>query len=124
MRVQISLPHEESADRVNQLLLEYRREMPAHEEKEESRRMSRANHLMQNGWRKWLCRKGKGYLVHFDRRERQKLKEFFNALDTHKCGYLTVDQLEEMLLGLGLAKGFEEIKRLVKNVELAHPGRI
>lgn len=63
-------------------------------------------------------RKGKGYLVDFDRRERRKLKDFFNAMDRKKEGYISLDQLEEMLLGLGLADGIEDVKRLVNNVNV------
>ena len=63
-------------------------------------------------------RKGKGYLVDFDRRERRKLKDFFNAMDRKKEGYISLDQLEEMLLGLGLADGIEDVKRLVNNVNI------
>lgn len=63
-------------------------------------------------------RKGKGYLVDFDRRERRKLKDFFNAMDKKKEGYISLDQLEEMLLGLGLADGIEDVKRLVNNVNV------
>ena len=63
-------------------------------------------------------RKGKGYLVDFDRRERRKLKDFFNAMDKKKEGYISLDQLEEMLLGLGLAGGIEDVKRLVNNVNV------
>lgn len=63
-------------------------------------------------------RKGKGYLVDFDRRERRKLKDFFNAMDRKKEGYISLDQLEEMLLGLGLAGGIEDVKRLVNNVNV------
>lgn len=50
--------------------------------------INKTNHLLQNGWRKWLNQKGKGYLVDFDQRERKKLKDFFNTLDKNKCGYI------------------------------------
>ena len=60
----------------------------------------------------------------FDRRERRKLKDFFNSVDNRKEGYISLDQLEEMLLGLGLAEGIEDVKRLVNNVNVDQEGRI
>jgi Ca2+-binding EF-hand superfamily protein len=69
-------------------------------------------------------KKGRGYLLDFDRRERRKLKDFFNSVDNRKEGYISLDQLEEMLLGLGLAEGIEDVKRLVNNVNVDQEGRI
>lgn len=119
-------------DRVAELLQQYARNRDRDkgddgqgQQRSESRQqVGKYNHLLQNGWRKWLCKKGKGYLVDFDQRERRKLKDFFNTLDRKKCGYISLDQFEEMLLGLGLAEGFEDVKKLIGNVDLDHSGRI
>lgn len=34
-------------------------------------------YLRQDGERKWLCQKGKGYIIDFNQQERSKMKEFF-----------------------------------------------
>jgi Ca2+-binding EF-hand superfamily protein len=53
--------------------------------------MAKTSHLLQNGWRKWLQQKGKGYLVDFDQHERRKLKDFFNNIDKKKSGSIGLD---------------------------------
>lgn len=53
--------------------------------------MAKSSYLLQNGWRKWLGQKGRGFLIDFNQYERKKLKDFFNTLDKKRCGSIGLD---------------------------------
>ena len=53
--------------------------------------------------RKWYISRGKSHVLHFTDDEITKLKDCFNALDDDGSKSISVDELEEPLIGLGLA---------------------
>ena len=53
--------------------------------------------------RKWLISRGKGHLLDFSETEISKLKQCFDELDADQGGSIGIDELEEPLIGLGIA---------------------
>jgi Ca2+-binding EF-hand superfamily protein len=53
--------------------------------------------------RKWLISRGKGSLLDFTEREIAKLRECFEELDADQGGSISINELEEPLIGLGIA---------------------
>ena len=45
---------------------------------------------------------GKEEQVYFDQKQIHKIKDFFEQLDTESKGYIDIQDLEEMLISLGL----------------------
>ena len=41
------------------------------------------------------------------------MRDFFNSLDTTKCGTVGFEEIEETLISFGLLKTKEEVKRIV-----------
>ena len=52
------------------------------------------------------------------------MREFFKTLDKKGCGEIGLDELEQMLLSLGLAHTIEEVKDLMGTVDEDHSGKI
>lgn len=80
--------------------------------------------LQQFEERKWLVKKGKKYLIDFDNQERKEMKHYFNSLDEKKSGSIGIDELEELLLSVGLFETREEIKALIDSVDEDKSGKI
>ena len=53
--------------------------------------------------RRWLCNRGKGHVLEFTDEEIRKLLECFLSLDDDGSGSIGIDELEEPLIGLGIA---------------------
>lgn len=71
-----------------------------------------------------MTKKGKKYLIDFDNEERREMKQYFNSLDKKKCGSIGIDELEELLLSVGLLETREEIKALIDSVDEDKSGKI
>lgn len=69
------------------------------------------------GKRKWLIKHGKAHVLQFSNEEIAKLKECFNQLDDDGSGSIGIDELEEPLIGLGLAETREDVERMVAVVD-------
>ena len=69
--------------------------------------------MRQFDQRQWLTRKGKKYLIDFDSAERKEMKQYFSSLDQKKCGSIGIDELEDLLLSVGLLENREEIRALI-----------
>ena len=52
------------------------------------------------------------------------MRAFFETIDKKGCGEIGLDELEEMLLSLGLAQNIEEVKNLMGTVDEDHSGKI
>lgn len=52
--------------------------------------------------RNWLMKHGKDEQVYFDQKQIHKIKDFFEQLDTDNKGYVEIQDLEDMLVSLGL----------------------
>ena len=45
------------------------------------------------------------------------MKQYFNALDKDKKGWISIDQLEELLLSVGLVTSRQEIRHLIDAID-------
>jgi len=52
------------------------------------------------------------------------MKQYFNSLDKKGCGSIGIDELEELLLSVGLMETREEIKALIDSVDEDKSGKI
>lgn len=73
--------------------------------------------MKENKQRKWLIKHGKGHVLQFTDDEKRKLKECFNQLDDDGSGSIGIDELEEPLIGLGLAETRDEVKAMIDAVD-------
>jgi hypothetical protein len=74
--------------------------------------------------RGWLKKHGKKRYIDFDERERRELRNYFDALDEDGSGWITVEELEEPLIGLGLAENRAEVSKMVQDVDADGSGEI
>ena len=74
--------------------------------------------------RKWYINRGKGHVLHFTDEEIKKLKDCFNALDDDGSKSISVDELEEPLIGLGLAQTREDVQEMIDAVDDDGSGEI
>ena len=85
------------------------------ERKEEYRTIDSALNIKKE--RKWLCQHGKGDLLDFTENEIAKLRQCFNELDEDGGGSIGLDELEEPLIGLGIANSREEVENMIKLID-------
>lgn len=52
------------------------------------------------------------------------MKQYFNSLDKKNCGSIGIDELEELMLSVGLLETREEIKALIDSVDEDKSGKI
>ena len=52
------------------------------------------------------------------------MKHYFKALDKKNHGSIGIEELEELLISVGLATSREEVKRLIDSVDEDHSGKI
>lgn len=52
------------------------------------------------------------------------MKQYFKALDKKNNGSIGIEELEELLISVGLAETREEVKRLIDSVDEDHSGKI
>ena len=53
----------------------------------------------------------------FSSEELKKLKECFNALDEDRGGSIGLEELEDPLIGLGLAESTDKVKEIILKVD-------
>ena len=78
----------------------------------------------KSGMRAWLRSRGKKKYIDFDDRERRELRKYFLELDEDKSGSITIDELEEPLIGLGLAENRFEVERMISKADIDASGYI
>jgi hypothetical protein len=74
--------------------------------------------------RGWLKRHGKMKYIDFDEKERQELRGYFDELDEDGSGNIGIDELEEPLIGLGLADNRAEVEKMIYSVDEDGSGEI
>ena len=73
--------------------------------------------LNEKKQRRWLCNRGKGHVLEFTDEEIRKLLECFLSLDDDGSGWIGIDELEEPLIGLGIADTREEVNDMIMSVD-------
>lgn len=97
------------------------------DESEQIRRLTvRDQHykLLQHQNRAWLKRHGKKDCLGFSAELRQALKAFFGALDADSSGAVSIEELYEPLLALGLVETREQVQALFRKVDSDSSGVI
>ena len=83
--------------------------------KEDFKDMTKALDIKRE--RKWLCQRGKGHVLDFTEEMIYKLRECFMELDEDHGGSIGLDELEEPLIGLGIANTREEVEEMINQVD-------
>ena len=73
--------------------------------------------------RMWMKRRGKAS-TSFDNRQRSRIKKIFNELDTDRSGSLSLDEIYDPLMSLGLVESKEEVQYLMDKVDYDKSGLI
>jgi hypothetical protein len=68
--------------------------------------------LLKQNSDSWLRKRGKSLYMGFSHEQRQHIKAFFDSLDTEGAGGVTIDELLEPLLALGLVHTRNDVKQL------------
>lgn len=74
--------------------------------------------------RRWLKVKDKDHFLDFDEQYRQKIKNYFDSMDEDGSGAIGIDELEDALLTLGMAKSRVQVQRLMDLVDEDKSGQI
>jgi len=74
--------------------------------------------------RSWLRKHGKRKYIDFDGPTRENLRRYFLAMDADGTGTITVDELLDPLIALGLAESKEQVQVLFDNADYDHSGHI
>ena len=74
--------------------------------------------------RHFLKKSGKSHLLDFTDEEIVKLRECFQSLDEEGEGAISIDQLEQPLIGLGFADTRDEVERMIEMVDEDGSGKI
>ena len=75
-------------------------------------RLDRYLKLIKHNSDVWLRKRGKSLYMGFTSSQKQQIKAFFDSLDTEKTGGVTIQELLEPLLSLGLVHSKEDVQRL------------
>lgn len=74
--------------------------------------------------RSWLRKHGKRQFIDFDSVTRKQLRSYFVAMDEDKSGYISIDELLDPLVALGLAETREEVQQLFDIVDTDKSNKI
>lgn len=74
--------------------------------------------------RSWLRKHGKRQFIDFDSGTRKQLRSYFVAMDEDKSGYISIDELLDPLVALGLAETREEVQQLFDIVDTDKSNKI
>jgi ribosomal protein L21 len=74
--------------------------------------------------RRWLKVKNKDHFLDFDEQYRQKIKDYFDSMDEDGSGAIGIDELEDALLTLGMAKSRVQVQKLMDLVDEDGSGQI
>lgn len=80
--------------------------------------------IAEKDLRKWLCQRGKSNILDFSDSEIRKLKECFNNLDGDGSGSIGTEELNDPLIGLGIAESTREIQQMIEAVDKDGTGEI
>lgn len=80
--------------------------------------------LLSSMERSWLRKHGKKRYIDFDGNTRENLRRYFLAMDADGTGTITVDELLDPLIALGLAESKEQVQVLFDNADYDHSGHI
>ena len=80
--------------------------------------------LLASGERSWLRKHGKKRYIDFDGPTRENLRRYFLAMDADGTGTITVDELLDPLIALGLAESREQVQVLFESADYDHSGHI
>ena len=75
-------------------------------------RFDRCQKLLKHDSDSWLRKRGKSLYMGFSPVQKQQAKAFFDSLDTEGAGGVTIDELLEPLLALGLVHSRNDVKHL------------
>ena len=74
--------------------------------------------------RRWMHKRGKGNLIYYDANQIEQMRSYFAQLDTDRSGMIGVDEIEETLISLGLAKTKEDVEATVKELDVDGNGEL
>lgn len=74
--------------------------------------------------RSWLCKHGKKKFIDFDSATRRQLRKYFMAMDEDGSGFISIDELLDPLVALGLAETREEVKQMFDVVDTDKSNKI
>lgn len=74
--------------------------------------------------RSWLQKHGKRQYIDFDANTRRQLHVYFRAMDEDGSGFISVEELLDPLVALGLAETKEEVKELFDVVDTDKSNKI
>lgn len=74
--------------------------------------------------RSWLRKHGKRRFIDFDIDTRNQLRSYFVAMDEDNSGYISIDELLDPLVALGLAETREEVQQLFDIVDTDKSNKI
>ena len=80
---------------------------------------------------RWMLKRGKDKMVYYDNHQIQKMKRYFEELDTDRSGKSSIyllktifitgmigpNEIEETLISLGLAKNEEDVQAIVDELD-------
>ena len=69
-----------------------------------------------------MINNGRAGMLDFSDIELARLKEYFSSLDDDGSGDISVDELEQPLIGLGFADSRAEVEEMVRSVDFDNSG--
>ncbi|KAG1712455.1 hypothetical protein DVH05_000203 [Phytophthora capsici] len=78
-------------------------------------------HFDQNAW---LTKHAKQPKFQFTGEQKRMLRQWFNALDTDKSGKISVEELEDPMLSIGIVNDTREIQQIVNKLDKDSNGQI
>lgn len=61
-----------------------------------------------------MLKRGMNKHVYFDNDQVKRIRKYFNELDSDMSGMVSANEIEEMLISLGLTNSKEEVSEMVK----------
>jgi predicted ATP-grasp superfamily ATP-dependent carboligase len=80
--------------------------------------------LNESSVRYWVRNKDKEMFLDFTEEYRKKIRDYFNSLDANKAGSIGISELEEPLITLGIAKGRNEVQKILDEIDEDGSGEI
>jgi Ca2+-binding EF-hand superfamily protein len=103
--------------------LSYRDLKKRKEERKENFENNKAK-LSEYSVRYWIRNKDKEMYLDFNEEYRRKIRDYFNSLDSKGSGSIGIEELEEPLITLGIAKGKNEVKKIMDEIDEDGSGEI
>ena len=80
--------------------------------------------MQDQNLRYWIRNKDKEMYLDFNEEYRKKIRDYFNSLDVHNTGSIGIEQLEEPMITLGIAKGRNDVKKIMDEIDEDGSGEI